>query len=274
MANQQQLSLLVNNIDAWNQWRKHNPQIIPDLQGANLSNVNLRGANLANVNLEKAVFYGADLSGAWLVEANLRRSDFTSAICFETIFNSAELSHAYLTHADCSRASLINANLKNVYLIEAYLVEAKLKNANLEAADLSNAYLTGADLTGANLQKTNFSGADLTETKGLTSTDQNNRWTNENNLDIEGKNNTFNVDQAANERDSINRGYKGKKILPIQTTQSQPIKQSGYHELMIEIETLRLENTRLKVQVYELYEEKKELIKQMANLKENNSVFL
>jgi len=36
MANEEHLKILKQRIEAWNEWREKNPQITPDLSGANL----------------------------------------------------------------------------------------------------------------------------------------------------------------------------------------------------------------------------------------------
>ncbi|MEL4898197.1 pentapeptide repeat-containing protein [Crocosphaera sp. Alani8] len=54
MANKQHLNLLMQGVDTWNQWRKNNPEIIPDLRKANLSQLNLRGANLDYADLKQS----------------------------------------------------------------------------------------------------------------------------------------------------------------------------------------------------------------------------
>lgn len=46
MASQEDLNLLKQDVEAWNQWRKEHPDIQPDLKDANLYKANLSGANL------------------------------------------------------------------------------------------------------------------------------------------------------------------------------------------------------------------------------------
>lgn len=241
MADQQQLKLLTTHVSAWNQWREQNPEIIPDLQGANLRNFNLKGVNLIKANLENANFYGANLSEASFSQANLRGSDFTSANCFKAIFDEADVSYSYLTQADFSKAYLVKANLKGVYLIDAYLVEANLKDANLNEADLSNAYLIGANLTGTKCHATIFSGADLTAAKGLHITTE----------------------------AQILTDIHQVQATPKQFTQDKSV---SHQTLREEMDALRLENTKLKVQLYELYEEHSRLINQVSEGKIGNKL--
>ena len=120
----------------WNTWRKANPDVAPNLRGANLRGAKLGGADLSRANLLVADLSGADLSRANLVEANLDGADF-------------------------SRANLREANLSNADLCWADLSGAKLSGANLDGADLGGADLSGADLSGTCLDPGNAPNADV-----------------------------------------------------------------------------------------------------------------
>ena len=89
MANDEHVALLKQGVDAWNAWRRYNPDIRPDLSEANLSGADLRrahlygtnltGANLTGADISEAGLSGADLSGADLSEAPLVSADLTGA---------------------------------------------------------------------------------------------------------------------------------------------------------------------------------------------------
>ena len=82
MANEEHLKILKQGVEVWNKWREDHPDVIPDLTGANLQEVNflesdlegtsLRDTNLKNANLEKVKsllserLAGADLTGTKL----------------------------------------------------------------------------------------------------------------------------------------------------------------------------------------------------------------
>jgi Pentapeptide repeats (8 copies) len=119
MANQEHLDIIKQGVDVWNKWRKANPEIKPDLSGADLSRVNFRFANLSRANLRRA-----DLSGTILSKANLSRKN---------------LSGQNLSNANLSNANLSNANLSGANLQEASLQTAMLINAKLDSAKLTNA---------------------------------------------------------------------------------------------------------------------------------------
>ena len=148
MANQRQLNLLKQGVDAWNEWRTEDIDLQVNLSKANLSGAILYDANLSDANLSDANLSNADLSNAHLSDANL---------------SSANLSSANLFYADLSDAYLSSANLSNAYLGDAKLNGADLYRANLSGANLSRADLSGADLSGADLSRANLSGAILSD---------------------------------------------------------------------------------------------------------------
>ncbi|MCI0727865.1 MAG: toll/interleukin-1 receptor domain-containing protein [Chloroflexi bacterium] len=142
MANEEHLAILKQGVEVWNQWRKDNPGIWPDLVEADLGGANLRG-----VNLRRADFRGANLNGA-----NLSKADLVEA----------DLSGANLNRADLSKASFLMANLNGTGVSGADLSGANLGEANFIMADLS-----GAEFGGAWVLWTIFADVDLSEVKGL-----------------------------------------------------------------------------------------------------------
>jgi hypothetical protein len=96
VANEQHLRILKQGTDAWNRWRRKNPEIEPDLRWAKLSWADLSGANLSGANLSGAKLIRASLIGAKLIGAKLIMAD---------------LSGADLIGADLSWANLSGANL-------------------------------------------------------------------------------------------------------------------------------------------------------------------
>ncbi len=190
MANDQHIAQLSKGVAAWNSWRAENPNISPDLSGADLSKANLilaylvetnlSGADLTGADLLSAVLFGADLSkanlrganlsNANLGYANLRETDLTRAMVLEADLSKANLVHANLTWANLwstnlDEADLRGANLRGANLNWAHLREAKLCPAILESAILVNTDLTGADLTGSRIHGASVWGVKLENTK-------------------------------------------------------------------------------------------------------------
>jgi hypothetical protein len=79
LANQEHVDLLKTSVQEWNEWRKANPGLLPDLSGADLGRANLSRANLRWVNLGDADLRNADLSGVFLSNANLSGADLSGA---------------------------------------------------------------------------------------------------------------------------------------------------------------------------------------------------
>jgi uncharacterized protein YjbI with pentapeptide repeats len=136
LANPEHLAKLKEGVEPWNQWRKQNPMLQPDLSGADLRNVDLCGAILAQADLS-----GASLDDAMLVTANLGAAKFPMAD-----LHGANLAMATLVGADLSMADLHGAGL-----VMANLTSANLSGANLTRAELAGAILVGTNLEGANL---------------------------------------------------------------------------------------------------------------------------
>ena len=156
VADQEQLAILKQGVEVWNNWQRDNPSVEIDLRNANLRETILPGAILWNAyftvaDLTKANLKGADLTKADLYGANLREANLR-----EAILPGANLSEAHLNGADLTRA-----NLSGAILPGANLSEADLYGADLPGADLSGAYLYGANLTRADLSGADLSGAHL-----------------------------------------------------------------------------------------------------------------
>lgn len=122
------------------------------LKGEYLSVANLQGAQLTEVNLEQTDLTEAQLQNSRLMHANLRYADL----------HDAKLSGAYLISANMENATLSYADLSDAILWNANLNSATLQSAELTTADLANANLIGADLSFANLHQAKFRNANLT----------------------------------------------------------------------------------------------------------------
>ncbi len=148
MANPEHVEIIRQGVEKWNEWRKNNPLISPDLSHANLENANL---------------IGVDFDGYWN-----RTLDGSESYCY---LHNANLSKADLSNAKMRGALLIGTNLKGANLCNADLSrfwpdrdiseDTDLTDSILDYANLSGAKLNYANLTRANLVGTNFSGATI-----------------------------------------------------------------------------------------------------------------
>lgn len=109
MANDEHLKILLAAISSgdfsrWNQWRRDNPNLVPDLKAAELQNMDLRGADLSRADLKYAQLQRADLTGANLTGVDLRFAELRGAN-----FTRARLTHATVDPAALKRT--VNARI-------------------------------------------------------------------------------------------------------------------------------------------------------------------
>ena len=157
MANEEQLAILKQGVEVWNEWRIEKPGTLVDLSGTDLS----------GLNLDSAILVTADLTGVNLHKVRLVGSSFIKA----------NLTKANLSGADLVAADLSGAILNKADLTGADLMWAKLNHANLHEACLSETELVGTDFSATNLKESNFRNArflstvfgdvDLSQAKGL-----------------------------------------------------------------------------------------------------------
>ncbi len=110
----EQLDLLGQGAQIWNQWREEHPDIMPDLFEANFDECNLRGANfsgayLVGAHLRVANLRGANLSGAYLSRADLWGTDLSN-----TNLSGADLTGATLIGTNLSRATFVNCSIYGI----------------------------------------------------------------------------------------------------------------------------------------------------------------
>jgi hypothetical protein len=111
MANPQHLLKLLEGVDAWNEWRRQNPDLRPQLRDANLSRTDLSGAHLG----------GAHLGGANLYSANLNRANLCGANLVGVDFSDAELNGADFTGAWAASVKFINIDMRGVVGLDSVL---------------------------------------------------------------------------------------------------------------------------------------------------------
>ncbi|HUU27424.1 MAG TPA: pentapeptide repeat-containing protein [archaeon] len=170
MADEEQLKILKQGVEAWNKWREENPDTEIHLEEAHLENALLKRVNLTKAHLEEAHLKEANLLEAYLFKAHfekahLEKTNLKGANLLEANLLEANLEEANLEDARLLSASLENANLRWAHLEKAYLEMTNLIGANLEYANLEKVYLTWANLKSANLRNANFSQACVTDVK-------------------------------------------------------------------------------------------------------------
>lgn len=167
MAKEEQIKTLSQGVNAWNQWRRKNPNIEIDLSEANLcgfdfNSINFESANLSDVNFSKSDLRNANMSNACLCGADLRDANLRWSDLNRTILRWANLIRTDFYQANISFSDIGNAQLREANLYYARLVKARLCGADMRDACLNAADLHGANLSGVNLSKANLIGTDLT----------------------------------------------------------------------------------------------------------------
>jgi uncharacterized protein YjbI with pentapeptide repeats len=162
MAIPEHVKILEQGAEAWNNWRIANPEILPDLRGADFSGVSLvydqRPVRTGTI-AEEAVrlWIGVDLQGL-----NLHHTNLKGALLRGTNLRYAMLFGADLSEADLSGASLSGAHCRKTNFRNSKLLDAHLEGANFTFACLEDADLSGANLVGATFVDTNLTRAILT----------------------------------------------------------------------------------------------------------------
>lgn len=170
MAESTHIDILYEGVEAWNEWRRKNPGVQPELAGEDLSEMDLTGVNLGEADLTDAELFQTELCEANLKMAILTRADLSGADLSGAALYKAELSEGCLIEVDLTGASLGAANLggadlRGTKLLRVDFEEADLSGANMVEADLTGSNLTRADITGADLRKANLAATNLTGMK-------------------------------------------------------------------------------------------------------------
>ena len=134
-----------------------------DLQGYNLTNLQLTEASFRGANLSNASLSGSDLRGADLSEAIFENTDLRNANLASAVMNSADLRSSHLAGADLQSADLSSAVMAGMILSGINFAAAILQDTNLESANLTQANMQGANLRGAQLSAANLTAANLAQ---------------------------------------------------------------------------------------------------------------
>jgi uncharacterized protein YjbI with pentapeptide repeats len=129
MGNMKHYKIMEKGATAWNDWRKQNPKIMPDLSGLTLSG---RYDEMTVCDFSGTNFSKSDFFQAYMLSSKLRKANFYHSNLYETNFRNADLRHANL-----EGASLIGANLQLAQLDGANFSKAKLGLTVLANVDLS-----------------------------------------------------------------------------------------------------------------------------------------
>jgi uncharacterized protein YjbI with pentapeptide repeats len=178
MADDQQIKILKEGVQAWNRWREENPETVPDLKAADLSRRSLEGinfkrarlenSNLGGSNLSDANLHGANLAGTMLIGSTLRRTGFQSVRLHQVDMTASDMEESNLFEAQLHHSRLLGVNLRKSNLTGAEFLYTELSRSNLSESNcysalFDQANLRGANLRGASLEKAHFIESNLEE---------------------------------------------------------------------------------------------------------------
>jgi uncharacterized protein YjbI with pentapeptide repeats len=149
MADEKHLEIIEQGVKVWNEWRRSDMQVRPDLSGIDLSGRELKYAN----------FMVTDLSGSNLSKANLEQAYMTHANLSNADMREANLSRADMRNANLLDADLFGANLFEGLFVRALLVRTAIRGCDMRESVLINAFMQEVDLTGSDLTGSDFTGA-------------------------------------------------------------------------------------------------------------------
>ena len=124
MANPEQVAVLKQGAESWNEWRMQNPTVIPNLSKADLRGEDLSKTNLSGADLRGAQAYASDLSESDLMEAHLTAADFTRAYLWGVNLSGAELSGTNFSQANLAHGNLRGASLDGTVFGDTNLSDA------------------------------------------------------------------------------------------------------------------------------------------------------
>lgn len=192
MANQEHLKIFRQGISVWNQWRKENPDLNPDLSHADLSDIDLSNttilnadmsyADLSESNFNNTKFFSVNLSSSIFKNTNFIKIIFPKGKVFTSMtsmhfigsyypnkcfnFNHTNLSYAILRKADFSGTSLSEITMHNVNFANANFADISIESEYpfvAEKVDLSGANFIGCDLRNLNLKRYLLKGCNLSK---------------------------------------------------------------------------------------------------------------
>lgn len=169
MADEEQLAILKQGADVWNEWLTQYPETKIDLEGADLNGVKLKGAFLYKANLSDSSLVGADLNNARIISAYLQEANLKNADARNTRFNKTQLNGASLRAIISIGTDFSDAILSGTDFSFTVLEDAKFNRAILIDAIFRGAQLINVDLSDSTLGGTIFADTDLSGARGFES---------------------------------------------------------------------------------------------------------
>jgi len=167
MANEEHVAILEQGVEVWNDWRKNNPDIKPDLSSLNLDGKNLERIDFWETNLYQVSLIRTNLTGAKLRRSNLYEVDFSAANLSKVNFYKYAFAYEYFRDTKFRKTKFRDARFKGPFFLHADLTNADFRGADLGLATFVRSTLDGANFAGANIHGASFNDVDLSNVIGL-----------------------------------------------------------------------------------------------------------
>jgi uncharacterized protein YjbI with pentapeptide repeats len=141
MAKEEHLKILDKGVGEWNNWRKNNPDLVPDLMKTDLEGKDFRKINFSKTNLNGVNFRLSNLGWANLIDAELNGIDFLG-----TSLISADLSRSEIIGSEFFGANLWNANFTSTGLFSSIFWRTGFKKTIFRNSHFSEVVIADCDL--------------------------------------------------------------------------------------------------------------------------------
>jgi len=137
MANYSHLKKIDQGVNAWNEWRKDEPSIKPDLSNADLSRKELDGIDLSGANLTNTKFRNSTIRKSDFSNSIIKKANFYGSIASEADFTFTKAEYSRFMSADLKKTNFSHSDLKYSKFEGAILTDAKFKKTELKGVDLT-----------------------------------------------------------------------------------------------------------------------------------------
>lgn len=131
MANPEHVEILKQGVGVWNEWRRENPDVDPDIKSGLFKNLILKGINFSRMDLTNTLFQGVNLEGANFKKTMLTRSSFLNSTILNANFTSAQIYYCHfmataLNGVNFSKSTLLGVNFQDTKFSSTYFLSSSL----------------------------------------------------------------------------------------------------------------------------------------------------
>lgn len=159
MANSEHFNLFLQGPKVWNEWRKENPQIEPDLSDEFIY------PHFARKEKDRPLYKGDITSSDPEIPFNFSRTNFHKSSFESAIFPKADMTNCYLYEADMSAAGFPGADFSGSMIRKAYCSGTDFTDAIFIDCVLNNSTIIRVNFSGVRLEGCNVYGVSAWEIK-------------------------------------------------------------------------------------------------------------